>query len=39
MNQRPDNIAHDMSEEFIAKYARPGTKPKPVKKGAKAAKA
>jgi myo-inositol-1-phosphate synthase len=38
MNQRPDNIAREMSEEFIAKYARPGTKPKPVKKGARASK-
>jgi myo-inositol-1-phosphate synthase len=28
MNQRPDNIAREMSEEFIAKYARPGVKPK-----------
>ena len=32
MNQRPDNIAREMSEEFIAKYARPGVKPKGAKK-------
>jgi myo-inositol-1-phosphate synthase len=32
MNQRPDNIAREMSEEFIAKYARPGVKSKGAKK-------
>jgi myo-inositol-1-phosphate synthase len=39
MNQRPDNEAREMSEEFIAKYARPGTAPKPKKKSTKASKA
>jgi myo-inositol-1-phosphate synthase len=38
MNQRPDNEARLMSEEFIAKYARPGAKPKPAKKGSKVTK-
>ncbi|MFL5957272.1 MAG: inositol-3-phosphate synthase [Solirubrobacterales bacterium] len=36
MNQRPDNLAREMSEEFIAKYARPGVKPKGAAKKAKA---
>jgi myo-inositol-1-phosphate synthase len=39
MNQRPDNIAREMSEEFIAKYARPGTKPKGPSKAKKPTKA
>jgi len=32
MNQRPDNLAREMTEEFIAKYAHPGTSPKGAKK-------
>src|SRR3954452_10540680 len=39
MNQRPDNIAREVSEEFIAKYARPGTKPKGPSKAKKPTKA
>jgi myo-inositol-1-phosphate synthase len=38
MNQRPDNLAREMSEEFIAKYARPGVKPKGPAKSRKPAK-
>jgi myo-inositol-1-phosphate synthase len=35
-NQRPDSEAHDMTEQFIAKYARKPT-PKPVRKPRKTA--
>jgi myo-inositol-1-phosphate synthase len=34
MHQRPDAEAHDMTEKFIAKYARGVGKPKPAKKPA-----
>jgi hypothetical protein len=31
MNQRPDDEARDLTEKFIAKYARQAAAPKPAK--------